>query len=158
MKKLLLVVFTFLFVSTVGFAQKEISEKKENKRAPEITFDETTHDYGLLKHKGNGVYEFKFENTGKEPLILTNVKSSCGCTVPTWPKDPIKKGKDGVISVKYDTRRQGRFQKTITVYSNAKNSPIRLVIKGEVERATQKPTTNRAKPNSVERPKRIPAK
>jgi len=158
MKKFFLVIIAFLLTISISFAQKEVSNKKEDRRAPEITFEKTTHDYGFMKHKANGIYEFKFENTGKDPLILTNVKSSCGCTIPTWPKDPIKKGKEGIIKVKYDTRRQGRFQKTVTVYSNAKNSPVRLVIKGEVERLNQKPSTKRQSSNAIERPKRIPAK
>ena len=65
-------------------------------------------------------------------LIITNVKSSCGCTVPSYPKEPVKKSKKEKIHVKYDTKRIGNFNKTITVYSNAKNSPVKLHIKGEV--------------------------
>jgi len=99
----------------------------------EITFKNVENDFGFLPYKGDGTCEFVFKNTGKAPLILTNVKSSCGCTIPTWPRDPIAPGEEQSIKVKYDTKRQGKFSKTITVYSNASNSPVALTIKGQVE-------------------------
>jgi hypothetical protein len=80
----------------------------------------------------NGECEFKFKNTGKEPLILSNVYSSCGCTVPSWPKEPIMPGKSEVIKVKYNTSRLGTINKKVTVISNAVNNPIELFIKGNV--------------------------
>lgn len=107
-----------------------------NKGIAEMTFkSETEFDFGKLPYKGNAQTEFEFKNTGKEPLIITNVKSSCGCTVPTYPSEPINKGKSDKIVVKYDSERVGRFTKSITIYSNAKNSPVKLVIKGEIEKS-----------------------
>jgi len=107
--------------------------QQANKKAAEMTFkDELVFDFGKILEKSDGTTEFVFKNTGKKALIITNVKSSCGCTIPTYPIEPIAKNKTGVIAVKYDTKRIGVFTKTITVYSNSKNSPIKLIIKGEV--------------------------
>jgi hypothetical protein len=100
-----------------------------------IQFETTEHDFGTIPEKGDGTFTFVFKNTGKEPLILKNVRSSCGCTVPEWPKEPIKKGNKGNIKVSYNTRITGSFSKSITVYSNAEGDPVVLKIKGKVETA-----------------------
>lgn len=116
---------------SVSFAQ---SEKVENQNGPEITFKETLHDFGEIQFKGNGSYEFVFVNTGNEPLILTQPKSSCGCTVPEWPKQPILPGESNVIKVTYkNTNRAGSFNKYVTIFSNALvNKEVKLRIKGTV--------------------------
>lgn len=102
----------------------------------EISFESETHDFGTIDYAGNGTYEFKFKNTGKEPLIITDAKGSCGCTVPTYPKNvPIKPGEAQVIKVTYDTKRAGGFTKTVTVTSNAKTPTKTLTIKGKVDPA-----------------------
>jgi hypothetical protein len=98
----------------------------------DIKMDKLTHDYGNIKQGDNGECEFKFTNTGKEPLVITNCQGSCGCTVPACPKEPILPGKTGVIKVKYDTNRVGGIYKTVTVTSNAKSGNIVLTIKGNV--------------------------
>ena len=103
-----------------------------NKNAPEITFESEIIDYGTIEHNANGVREFKFKNTGKEPLIISNARGSCGCTVPTWPHEPIMPGESNVIQVKYSTDRVGHFTKTITLSSNAKTSTKTLTIQGDV--------------------------
>lgn len=102
---------------------------------PEISFKETKHDFGTIPFKGNGSYEFVFVNTGNEPLILTQPKSSCGCTVPEWPKEPILPGASNVIKVTYkNTNKPGNFNKYVTVFSNAVvNKEVKLYIKGTVE-------------------------
>jgi hypothetical protein len=99
----------------------------------DIKMDKTTHDYGNIKQGDNGECEFKFTNTGKEPLVITNCQGSCGCTVPACPKEPILPGKSSVIKVKYDTNRVGGIYKTVTVTSNAKSGNVVLTIKGNVE-------------------------
>jgi len=110
---------------------------------PEIYFENTSHNYGTIEYNSNGICEFTFKNTGKEPLLLTNVKASCGCTTPTWTKEPVKKGKKGTISVKYNTKITGSFTKTIRVYSNAKTNLVTLKITGTVVNSKQeKKTTN----------------
>jgi hypothetical protein len=112
---------------------KETKEKKE--KAPEITFDKLVHDYGTIFEGDPGECEFVFKNTGKEPLVLSNVYSSCGCTIPSWPKDPIMPGKSSVIKVKYNTSRNGGINKTITVESNAsENKRVELRIIGTVKK------------------------
>ncbi|MFH2141840.1 MAG: DUF1573 domain-containing protein [Bacteroidota bacterium] len=109
--------------------------------SPEIIFENPIFDYGTVPYDSEGTCEFKFKNTGNTPLILSNVQSSCGCTVPNWPKVPIQKNATGTINVKYNTTRPGNFQKTITVYSNAKNSPLVLTIKGTVEKKSGNKTS-----------------
>ncbi|MBE9468878.1 MAG: DUF1573 domain-containing protein [Bacteroidetes bacterium] len=136
MKKILLSVSIILSILSL----KAQTEEKVivDKRAPEITFEQETYDFGIIRKGSKATVDFIFKNTGKKPLVLTNVRSSCGCTVPTWPKDPIKRKKSGVISVKYNSNIVGNFSKTITVYTNALESPIRLRIKGTVEANSQK--------------------
>jgi len=132
MKKLTLLVTLFLAV-TVLFAQ----DVKKDKDGPQITFKEDLHDYGNVYLGGDGTYEFVFTNTGNEPLILSKPRSSCGCTVPSWPKEPILPGENNKIKVTYNTHKAGAFNKTVTVYSNAVNkSAVVLRIKGTV---VQKP-------------------
>ncbi|MFN3341805.1 MAG: DUF1573 domain-containing protein [Flavobacteriales bacterium] len=99
-----------------------------------ITFDKDEHNYGNIKQGGNGECEFKFTNTGTEPLIIQDAKGSCGCTVPEWPKGAIKPGESAVIKVKYDTKRVGPINKSVTVTSNAVNEGTKVLrIKGTVE-------------------------
>lgn len=101
--------------------------------AQEIKFEITEHDFGIVDYNAPAVYDFVFTNTGTEPLIVQKPKSSCGCTIPSWPKDPIMPGKQNKVSVTYRTNKVGKINQTVTVTSNAKNSPeIRLRIKGNV--------------------------
>ena len=111
------------------------NEVSDDPNGAEITFKETNHDFGTIPFKGNGSYEFEFVNTGNEPLILTQPKSSCGCTVPEWPRKPILPGESEVVKVTYkNTDRPGSFNKYVTVFSNAKvNKEVKLHIKGTVE-------------------------
>lgn len=103
----------------------------------EITFNKLVHDYGTVAQGADGNCEFVFTNSGNEPLILSNVQTSCGCTVPSWPKEPVMPGKTGTIKVNYTKMSiAGTISKQITVYSNAKNGTIVLSIKGTV---TEKP-------------------
>jgi len=90
-------------------------------------------DYGTIAHNADGKREFVFTNNGNKPLIITNTQGSCGCTVPTTPKEPIAPGAKGIIGVKYATDRVGAFTKTVTVTSNAAGQPTKiLTIKGTV--------------------------
>lgn len=131
MKKVfsLFIVMAFIFSAV---AQEANTEKPKKVKEPEITFENLTHDYGNITQGDNGTCEFVFKNTGKADLLLTNCRSSCGCTVPEWPKDPIAPGKKAVIKVKYNTQRVGAINKTITVESNAVNNRVVLSIKGNV--------------------------
>lgn len=102
-----------------------------------IEFESFEHDFGSIPYKGDGTYAFVFKSKGEEPLVLKNVKPSCGCTIPEWPRDPVKKGEKGTIKVSYNTRITGSFSKSVSVYSNASEAPIVLVIKGKVEEGTK---------------------
>ena len=128
MKSFIIVLLSIVLVTSTSLAQ----DKRTNKKAPEITFQKIEYDFGTIAYGSDATCEFVFKNTGKSPLILTKVRSSCGCTIPSWPKTPIKKKKTDKVTVKYNTHRMGRFHKTITVTSNAKNSPIVLTITGKV--------------------------
>ena len=123
--------FAMLVFTAFGVSAQEATPANPN--APEISFESEVVDYGTIEHNADGNREFKFKNTGKEPLIITNAVGSCGCTVPTWPKEPIKPGATAVLKVKYATDRVGQFEKTITVTSNAKTASKVLKIKGTVK-------------------------
>ena len=133
------------------FAQTTVKDGKPSdgkSHAPEIEFVKTVHDYGTIFQGGNGECEFEFKNVGKEPLVLSNVSSSCGCTVPSWPRDPVMPGKTAVIKVKYNTDRVGGINKTVTVSSNAEqNQTVVLRIQGHV-----KPKQEEALPEKQQSP------
>jgi hypothetical protein len=132
MKKIFAVFSIAAFFTAISCSQTPRPVATENEDAA-IEFENTEHDYGTIPYKGDGTYEFSFKNTGKTPLLLTNVRSSCGCTVPEWPKEPINSGEKAKIKVSYNTRISGSFSKSISVYSNAGKAPVVLVIKGKVE-------------------------
>ena len=97
-----------------------------------IKFDSITIDYGTVVKGEDGIRQFRFTNTGTSELEITQVRSSCGCTIPKKPDAPIAPGASDVIEVKYDTNRLGPIRKTITVASNASIPIVALKIKGEV--------------------------
>ena len=129
MKKLLLYILTLLI--TVCFSQEEITI---NHNAPEIEFEAEIIDLGefMQYDDPSSKCEFKFKNTGKEPLIISKCKGSCGCTVPECPKEPILPGESSVIKVNYDEKRVGSFNKSITITSNAKTTTKILKVKGKI--------------------------
>jgi hypothetical protein len=100
-------------------------------------FKTETIDYGEIEKGSNGLRIFQFKNIGDVPLIIENVYSSCGCTVPAWTKTAVAPGKTGEIEVKYDTNRVGPIRRTITVYSNAEEPVKALKIKGKVLEPTE---------------------
>lgn len=105
---------------------------------PMITVDKQVHDYGTIPQGANGDCSFTVSNTGDAPLIITNCKGSCGCTVPKCDTEPILPGQKSVITVRYDTKRTGVINKSVTISSNAVNEPEKVVrIKGMVEGAAQ---------------------
>ncbi len=98
-----------------------------------IEFKSETIDYGEISKGSDGVRIFEFTNTGNAPLVISSVRSSCGCTIPKKPEEPILPGKTGQIEVKYDTNRVGPIRKAITVTSNADTATKVLKIKGTVK-------------------------
>jgi hypothetical protein len=132
MKKVILSFGIIMCLAVVGKSQTAVTPAPPDPNAPVMTFVQDTINYGTIEHNADGYREFKFTNTGKEPLIISNAHGSCGCTVPSWPKDPIAPGKDAVIKVTYDTHRIGTFVKTVTLQSNANPEQKVLTIKGKV--------------------------
>lgn len=122
MKKL----FTILFIGVLSLAVNA------QEKVAKIEFKSDTIDYGTIEKGSNGVRVFEFTNTGNAPLIISQVTSSCGCTIPKKPEGPILPGKTGQIEVKYDTNRVNPIRKTITVISNADTPTVALKIKGDV--------------------------
>ncbi len=128
MKNLVIILFVGL-ISLGAVAQDKVAK---------IEFKSDTIDYGTIEKGSNGVRVFEFTNTGNAPLIISSVKSTCGCTVPKKPKGPILPGETGKIEVKYDTKRVNPIRKTITVISNADTPTVALKIKGLVIDSSKK--------------------
>jgi len=101
------------------------------KEGAQMTFETTVVDYGAVKRGSDGARKFTFTNTGQQPVVVSNVRSTCGCTVPSYPQNPVMPGESQEIEVKYDTNRMGRINKFVTVMTNI-DEQIRLQITGEV--------------------------
>jgi hypothetical protein len=122
MRTLLLIFSLFLALNT-----------QAQETGPAIEFTSQVVDYGEIEKGSDGIRIFEFINSGNQPLVISKVYSSCGCTIPKKPEAPIAPGEKGEIQVKYDTNRVGPIRKTITVNSNAESTPIvSLKIKGTV--------------------------
>lgn len=139
-------IFLLAMLAFLGIATSNAQETKKTKKATAapisaapklegagIIFETETIDYGTIAHNADGQREFVFTNNGNKPLIISNTQGSCGCTVPTAPKEPIAPGAKGTIGVKYATDRVGAFTKSVTVTSNAEGQATKvLTIKGTV--------------------------
>lgn len=121
----------FMAAQTDAPASEEATE--EQMQFPVMEFESTVVDYGVIEQDSDPYRYFEFTNTGDAPLIITNAKGSCGCTVPTWPKEAIAPGETGQIKVRYATNRLNKFTKSITLTTNEKNPTRKLTIKGEVK-------------------------
>ncbi len=140
MKKSLALIMIVL--GSFGFASAQekqvVTIATENQ--PAAAFEKTSHDFGNIKEGTQATVEFSFKNTGKAPLVLSSVQASCGCTTPTWTRDPIAPGAVGKITAVYNsTGRPGNFTKTITVKHNGEEGTAYLTIKGFVEAAPAEP-------------------
>lgn len=136
MKRLLplfaLLLLSVTFVSAQTDTPSNENQVEEQKAYPVMEFESTTVDYGVIEQDSDPYRYFKFTNTGDAPLVITNAKGSCGCTVPTWPKEAIAPGETGEIKVRYATNRLNKFTKSITLTTNEENPTRKLTIKGEV--------------------------
>lgn len=122
------------FVIAIGFANAGCSQTPTQSASnADISFANSTHDFGAIPQGTPVSYVFSFKNTGKEPLVLTSVTPSCGCTTPEWPKEPVKPGATGTIKATFNAAAIGAFNKAITVVSNAKTPSVVLTFKGEVK-------------------------
>lgn len=115
-----LFVALFAFVS-VSFAQDGVA-----------TFAAEAHDFGKVEQGKPVTHVFTFKNTGTAPIVVTDAVASCGCTKPSWSKEPVAPGQTGQVSATFNAAGMGPFNKTVTVTSNAKTSTVYLTLKGEV--------------------------
>ena len=122
----------------LGFA---FTASAQNNQKAEFKFNEEVHDFGKIPQGKPVTTEFVFTNIGIEPLILTNVQPTCGCTVADYTKAPVKKGEKGVIKITYNAAVPAPFSKSVTVTSNAKTPQKTLIIKGEVVEAAAATST-----------------
>jgi hypothetical protein len=136
MKKSILALGLCLFFAAAVNAQdakKPAAAPAVNKNQAEFKFEKEEYNFGTIKQGDIVNYEFKFTNTGKEPLVITEAHGSCGCTVPEWPKEPIKKGQQAVIKVTFNSAGKLNMQdKTVTITSNAISQSKVLHLKGNV--------------------------
>ncbi|MFN8238038.1 MAG: DUF1573 domain-containing protein [Chitinophagales bacterium] len=119
--KHLLILMSFFLLATITKADPPVSSK--------IKFSEKEYDFGTLPQGKPVAHEFEFTNTGTEPVVLENVKASCGCTTPTWTKEPVMPGKKGTIKAQYNMAREGSFRKSITV-TTKDGETVELFISG----------------------------
>jgi len=138
MKKFFLT--TLVLICIIGLkAQSDvldsmIEHEEINENAGEFLFETETHDYGVIIEGEKPEYAFKFKNVGNEPIIIKDVKPSCGCTTPDWPKKPIMPGESSEIRATYNSEnRMGGFNKAIRIISNAKTPTKIIYIKGAVK-------------------------
>ncbi|MDN3686773.1 DUF1573 domain-containing protein [Cyclobacterium jeungdonense] len=121
MKRLVTFVLAIVFGASLAMAQEKTVD------GPVITFEESSKDFGDITQGDKVENVFKFENTGNAPLIISNVAATCGCTVPSWPKEPIAPGKKGEIKVSFNSAgKMGKQNSVVRIYSNA-TEPIEKV-------------------------------
>ncbi|GAB3170031.1 DUF1573 domain-containing protein [Telluribacter humicola] len=121
MKKFFSVLVVLLSVATFSYAQKGV-----------MKFKEETHSFGKIEQGKPVTHEFTFTNSGTDPIVISNVSASCGCTTPSYTKDPVLPGKTGSIKATYNAAAMGTFNKSVTVFSNSESPSITLFLKGEV--------------------------
>ncbi len=129
MKKITSLILLLFFVVTV---QAQQDSKEVDPDAPKIKFESKTVDYGRIDKGSDGTREFKFTNVGKSPLKITRVKATCGCTIPTYPRKAIMPGESNIIKVKYDTKKVGKFSKSISIFTNTVPDRTVLRVKGTI--------------------------
>jgi len=130
MKKVIFGILTIVF--SLQLSAQDKTEVNANPNAPVISFESNVVDYGEIARGSDGVRYFKFTNGGNEPLIISNVRSSCGCTIPEYQRTPIGPSEESQIKIKYDTKRVGPFRKTITIHSNVEGGSVIVTVKGRV--------------------------
>ena len=131
-RKYISYLLTGLSLTILISACSDNPEATAKKKGQELWFDEYVHDYGQIEVDSDGSWTFTFKNVGENAIVINRVRSTCGCTVPDWPREPFEPGSTGEITVKYNTATSGTFLKSLFVYSTAANSPVKLQIKCKV--------------------------
>lgn len=124
-----------VFLSMLYLCSNAFYGQEQKLRGAVFKFDKVLIDYGKVAFKSDGKRIFNFTNIGSEPIVINDIKTSCDCTVPSIPKEPIMPNEKGIIEVVYDTSKSGGFSKVITIFSNAKKGRTTLRIKGFVEKS-----------------------
>ncbi|MEA1873373.1 MAG: DUF1573 domain-containing protein [Bacteroidota bacterium] len=109
-------------------------------QSPKLIFKHYEYNFGTLDYNEEATHDFIFKNISDSVLIITNVKAKCGCAAMDWIKSPIKKNRKGSIKISYDTSIPGKFSKSIYVFTNLSNQPIKLLIQGNVKQAKNQET------------------
>lgn len=135
MKIKILLMYLFLICELPIFAQSGNQQTNKETSAPGLSFSENEYDFGTIKSGSEAVHYFVLTNTGNVPLVILNVRASCGCMASEWPKAPVGTGMKDSLRVEYNTKIKGAFNKTINVQSNAADAMIELRIKGNVVKA-----------------------
>jgi len=158
MKKVLFLITIFSFCSFAVFAQEGSPAVKEATTiaekvvdGPKMTFEDTNVDFGTIEKDSDPYRVAKFTNTGTEPLVIKNARGSCGCTVPTWPKEPILPGESGEIKIRYSTNRVGKINKTVKLTTNepAGTKPVVLRVIGKVNKPSKDESVPAAPANII---------
>jgi len=133
MKNFLILLIFILGGAGMAFAQDTKVEKADG---PQMKLAADVVDYGTIERGGDPLRIVEFTNTGTEPLVIKNARGSCGCTVPTWPKEPIMPGETSKIEIRYDTKRVGNISKTVKITTNEKENNVHVIrVKGKILRA-----------------------
>lgn len=136
MKKIILLSFALAAFSMVAVAQTaepiKVLPLEQKEGGPIMTLESNTVDYGTIKQHGEPLRTVKFTNTGTEPLVIKNARGSCGCTVPTWPKEPILPGAEAEIEIRYATNRLGKINKTVKITTNEGGDPHVIKVVGKI--------------------------
>ena len=134
----LLTFFAFTaFAQTAESEAAETTEQEEAVEGPKMTLESLVVDYGEIEQGSDPLRKVAFTNTGTEPLVISNAKGSCGCTVPTWPREPIAPGESADIEIRYDTKRLGAINKTVRLTTNDATGTYTLRVKGNIKKAQE---------------------
>jgi hypothetical protein len=141
MKRFISIFSLLTVLATVGFAQVNlVTDEEVDPNAPVFSWVEEVHDFANIPVGIPVTHQFEFTNTGKSPLIISNVQKTCGCTVTDWTKEPVVPGGKGFVMAEFNAARAGAFNKAITVQSNASTPNKKLYFKGTVEGSEDQPT------------------
>lgn len=132
MAKLLKIISFIIIVVIVAFATRFFYDNYQDKIKPLVSFEQYNHNFDTINSPKEAEIYFVYKNIGTKDLIIRDVQTTCGCTIPVWSQNKLSNGQKDSLLVKYHTENKGHFVKEIMVYSNSANSPTRLKINGYV--------------------------